>query len=405
MNRDLAKGRLSHSLLGFLKLLTSGVLGAGGLALIASNRTNILASSNIVLLLIFIQWQTFGLTVAKMGVEQVVFAAVSRNQDLYFSLRELLLKKVLPLALIFSGMAFWRFSPMACVGMFASILLDAYSLIVISDFNARSRYNDSSLANLLNYPLFFLILIGLRLFQDLGVPEIIGAFLISSALRASWVAWRRIRPPCVKPVVLSEVHKVGIQQVLNYFLFRADQLFLGLVCFHSPTLFGDNAFLAMYLFLAKLPELASGVINVVGTVVLPKLKLVEQSDFDSMLAIALRNWASLLTSALGGALCMVVYQGLWIGPSIAWTVAVPFTINTVLIFPVNALTYMMITQGYMSGLLRNLFVTCAMGLVVLATLSLANWRSSLGWVVPMQQGVFLALALMFGWGKRRSIYV
>src|SRR2546428_13306482 len=61
------------------KLLSSGVVSALALSIVTSNRWNLLDSGVGVTLVLFLQWQIIRLTLTKMGIDQIIFAAVTQN--------------------------------------------------------------------------------------------------------------------------------------------------------------------------------------------------------------------------------------------------------------------------------------------------------------------------------------
>src|SRR3990172_11695978 len=141
-------GEIKKALIGFVSLLSSGVVSAVGFMLIASQRMTLFDQHLAAFLILFVQWQTFGLKIYKIGIEAVVFAAVSSDQNKYFDPRQFIVRTVLPLAGFFSIVVLFVFSLWAAVVSFGSILLDAYSLIIMADLNARGFYRITSISNL-----------------------------------------------------------------------------------------------------------------------------------------------------------------------------------------------------------------------------------------------------------------
>lgn len=70
--------------------------------LLASNRWAILEPTVTVFIILCVQWQALGLTIAKLGVDNVVYAMVSKDETLSFMAGEYVLTRVLPLTMIFS---------------------------------------------------------------------------------------------------------------------------------------------------------------------------------------------------------------------------------------------------------------------------------------------------------------
>src|SRR5689334_2237421 len=121
-------GDRGRRLVGFVQLLGSGVLAAAGLAAIAANRWHLLDGPTAVFLLLFVGWQTFCLTVAKCGLEHVVFATVSVDPALRYDVAAAVRRRVAPLGAAVALVALVAFPPWAAAALGASVVLDGYAL-------------------------------------------------------------------------------------------------------------------------------------------------------------------------------------------------------------------------------------------------------------------------------------
>ncbi len=378
--------------IGFLQLLGSGVLGAVGLTGVASARWKVVDGDTAIFLLLFVQWQTFWLTVAKCGLDHVVFATVGSDPTVRYDLRAPLKRYIIPLGCIAASIAVLLFPGWAAAAIGVSIVCDAYSLVVCSDLNARARFTESSIANLLNYPLFFGCVAALSSVGRAGRVEVIAAFVLTSVIRALWL---RGLPRGRGRVVPTAQLWVAAQQVGNYGLFRADQLLLAVGTLRHYVA-AEPQFVAAYLFLAKLPELAAGVFNAAGAVLFPL------TSRDTRGASRLTNRALAVSAGIAlliiGISAVVVYLRLWNSPGeIPWRCALPFALHVALILPVNAGTYMMLSRGFASGLLRFIAVSLCAGAAVVVVVIVSRNAMVLAWVVPAQLSVFVAA---LWWGKR-----
>src|SRR5665213_323193 len=95
---------------GIIGLLSSGIFAAIAFTIIASNRLPQISKSEIIFLLLFVQWQTLGLTIVKMGIDQLVFAAVSIENHLFFSFGRFFLTRAFPCCLCFGITASFVFT-------------------------------------------------------------------------------------------------------------------------------------------------------------------------------------------------------------------------------------------------------------------------------------------------------
>jgi hypothetical protein len=375
------------------QLLASGAISAGVLALLVSHRTNWLNPATAAFLLLFVQWQTLSLTVSKCGMEVAVFATVSREPDLAYGFRRVLILPTLPLAICCGIAAAFVFGLVASVALVVSVLMDTYAVLGISEFNGRGNHAAAAMANILNYPLFFAVLGGAALVTEPGELIVLMAFVLSSAARAVWVRSRRTESPATRPAVPAAGAPIALQQAGNYVLFRGDQLVLALP-FVSRLSPDAAVFLPAYLFLAKLPELAAGVLNAVGLVVFPRLVRSGAKRLAAFTAVV----------DIGILLGAFFYVKLWSGPVFPTALLVPFLVHAALVLPVNALTYRMMSEGFVGGLLRNLGAALVPGIALFLLVLTSARLPLLAWIVPVQLATFIACGCILPDGKKQLLY-
>lgn len=389
-------------LIGFAQLLGSGVISAAGLTAIASNRFQLLDGSTIVFLLLFIQWQTFSLTVAKGGLEQLVFATVSRDLTLSFDLGYAIRKQIAPMSGLTALVALLAFPPWAAAAIGMCVALDSYSLMVGAEMNARTHFKGPAVANLLNYPAFFALTATLAWTGRASSGLIVVAFVVTSVIRAAWL-WLCRRPSSSGRTVVPRVQAtIAVQQVGNYGLFRLDQLLLGIVAVRQ-SLDVSTASLAGYLYLAKFPELASGVLNIAGTVLFPVIL----SDPRRLRQVLLRPITLIAIGAVmaGLAFAGTAYVWLWRGPSslTVWDAA-PFLVHAAFIFPANALTYALLSRGYLQGILRFIVVGLSIGGLVTLVSAATHSLHAFAWLVPAQILAYMGAVGVLRWGPRAVLF-
>lgn len=391
---------IRKALAGFVYLLGSSVVSAVGLILIASNRWSVFDTAAAVFLILFIQWQTLGLTIAKTGVEQVVFAMVSRDEGVFLDPARYVLRRALPLAIPFSVIVCFVFSPWAGAVALGTILLDTWSLIIMADLNARKRFGLAAVSNLLNYPLFFLGILALGRFVEPTIPLTLALFLLASLVRCMFLAGNRFVSEGMREVSCTAGIGMGVQQGLNYLLFRLDQLVLALLGVRFLTE-GDAG---LYVFLAKFPELAAGVMGVAATVIFPSLYLRYPFRRREIPARLARHGLLITGYVAVMALVLLVYTRLRVGTDVSPWLLAPFLVHAVAIILVNNLTYSALRQGYLRRLLVNLALAVAAGLAMAAFLPFGFDLYLLAWIVPVQLLVFIALTFALDWGRAREIY-
>ncbi|MRR54706.1 MAG: hypothetical protein EG822_09380 [Deltaproteobacteria bacterium] len=392
---------LKTALTGFVSLLGSSVISALGFIIISSNRFVEVESATAVFVILFVQWQTLGLTIAKTGIEQVVFAMVTANEKTYLDPSRYVFRRAFPLAFLFSVVVLFVFSPWASVVAFFTIMLDTYSLIVMADLNARKRFKTTALSNLFNYPLFFIIFFALNYFQDVGVTLVLTVFLLTSFARWTWLNCNRVVNADFEQVVCKVNLEMGIQQVLNYLLFRFDQIVLAIIGL-KLTMHGD---VGMYVFLARFQELISGVVILAGTVLFPKMYIKYPINGWAIIINLKKHAHYVIGYAATIFVAMVVYLNLWKGQPIPYYLALPFLIQTMCIVLVNNVTYSVIRQGYLRSLLSNMSFSTILGLLMFVFLQFDLSALDLAWIVPTQVIMFLLLSFVRDWGKIKQVTV
>lgn len=381
--------------------MSSGVVSAVGFMLISSQRWTLIDQRLAAFIILFVQWQTLGLTISKIGIENVVFAVVSSDRNKYFPPRQFVINKVLPLAGLYSLLVGFVFSPYAAIVSFSSIVLDASSLIIMADLNARGSYRITSISNLLNYPVFFLIMVSLHYVGELNLNLALVAFLSSSLLRWLWLAKKKFIPASRQEVTCAVNLGMGIQQVLNYLLFRSDQL---IISFFLLTTFavGD---IGVYVYMAKFPEIISSAMVVAGTVYFPKMYIQYPFSGATIFQQMKKYRLYILTYGLLLVVVITMYRKFWNGSPIPVYVIIPFLLHALLVIFTNNVTYSMLRQEYLSRLLLNLIFSIAVGVLYFVfTLIKGIDIYALAWVVPIQLISFLILSLYTKWGKQKDLY-
>jgi hypothetical protein len=388
---------------GFCQQGASQAIGAAGFLLLASDRWSLLDPELTTLIILFIQWQVFGLTIAKLGAEQTVFAVVSGNPKVRFDARRHVLSRSLPLAALFALLALALFPSWAAAVLVASIAFDTWSLLLIADLNARGAFGITATANLLNYPLFFVLTFAGALFFEWNVYSIFAVFTLTSAARCLYLA--TIRPPSGTSLVVARGNlAMGVQQAMNYGLFRLDELLLAAFVIGAHATLGRE-----YVFQARFPQIASIGAVLLGVVLFPRVHLeMTAGGRPRLLSLPLRRLHLL---ALAAAAAVAIFamnaayrQLLWTEPTTLS--GVPFVFHACAVLPVNLITYSMLRAGCLRGLLRNLAASIGVGAVYLAIAwsAGANWPAALAWIPSIQLAAMILFSLLLPWGTPRNAY-
>jgi hypothetical protein len=394
------KLELRTAIIGFISLLGSGVISAIGFIAIASGRLSLFDAAGSSFVILFVQWQTLGLTIAKLGIDQVVFAAVSKDETASLSPINYVKYNPVVLAGVFSIIMFFVFSPLASIIAFMSIIIDTMSIIIVSDLNARKKYKITAVSNLLNYPLFFLILIIISYYKLLNVNTALLVFLTTSSIRYIWLSINRHIQPNMNEIQCINQLQMGLQQILNYLLFKADQILLAVIGLNNPL----SEYVIMYVFMSKLPELLSNVMIIAGTIVFPKIYIRYPFTSNEILRKVSNNiiyWIGYLAIIV---LALFIYDLMWKGTPVPLYLKLSIIINSASIFLINNITYSMLRQGYLNMLTRNLFYSVLIGIVPVLYL-IGNFSILvLSLIIPIQVSVFIMMAVFVNWENNRVIH-
>jgi hypothetical protein len=391
---------------GGVAILTSNlVAGAALIWLISGRAATYVDGTNVVFLLLFVQWQVLGLTIVKFGIDQVIFATISSNPTIRFSLSSTFVTHIAPAAIVYSLISGYVLGLTAGVVILASLILDCFSIARSSELNALGRFFTTAVGTLVNYPLFVLLVLYFAFNNHLGTNAILSSFLFASIVRAIWLEYRTSSRMVAAHIVCKANFQMALQQAQNYVLFRGDQLLIALVVYGFATGFVAQDELQAYLFMAKFPELVSSGVVVLGTIAFPVLHLLPDRRIhrDAGLPRAFIYMSSAgfaLAILFGASAYTLIYSG-----TIPATLAIPFVLHALLIFPVNMITYSMLRSGHLSTLLHNLQYSIATGFSVLVVLALVDTpKMGLLYLVPSQLGAFTVLGLFRRWGSARRLY-
>ena len=383
-----------------LSLLSSGAISTVCLVLMTSQRVQIVSAADSTFVTLFMQWQMLTLTVAKVGLDSVVFAVMSGLPERRTSVRRVWFRIVLPLAAGVALLTVHAFGWAGATVCGLSAVVDAWSAAQIAWRGAREQYRAVMLANLFNYPLFFLSVFVFSASGWQGPTMILACFLGTSIARAGYLA--SLARDGV-PVEIRINAEIAGQQALNYVMFKSDQLLLGVV--GASMLMATDVGLRQFLFLCRFPELVSSVAVALGVIFLPRL-LVNQPG--SLKAVA-KSWGltprrvSLGLIALGAA--FGTFLAFWRGPLVAWWMLPPFALSAALVVPANTMTYSMLRGGHARALLRNLVVSLCLGAICLGTAILEESFVALAWSVPVQLLTFIVMCAKLPWLEPRRLHV
>ena len=383
------------------KLLGSGVVSALALTIVTSNRWNLLDPGVGVTLVLFLQWQILGLTLTKMGIDQIIFAAVTENPRQRPTARAHMLRRALPLGVLFSVLVAVVFGPWYGLACLCSLVLDTHAILLLADLNARERYTEVMFASLLNYPLFFLLVFGLQAaWRPVTTGIVLVLFVLTSVTRWVWLTFHRSAPSTFQIISYQGTALTGAVPLLNFLMFRVDQVLLGTTFVTTLVATVRSDFARQLLFLGRYQEVLAGGLAMLTGLVYPRLYIKYPFTVRTLLTTAARRWwvVGAYILAVGGSLA--AYSLLWRGSPLLPILLASGALSALLILPANVLTYSMIRQDHVRGLVRSLAVVVAAGLGTIAVSYLFAAPMIFVVAVPLQLAAFVLLALSRHWTRQ-----
>ncbi len=363
-------------------LLIPGGVTALGLAWLGSGRLSGVDRKATVEFLLFFPWQTLGLTLAKCGHDSWVLSRGMEWKGRHIRLMPFVIRRVLPLASIISIVLLLHFPVFDAVIALVTIAVDTVSVVVANEMYAHGRIRAAAIGQFFRYPLFVVLFVIASFTCGVGKNLLFVLFMISAISRLCCLLVLRGR----SEMVFDEQYPGGqmaVQQLLNYGLFKNDQLAMALV--GSSTVEQGRIFV----YLARFPELVSAVVVALAPMFFPKIYSTQAKGHTREIIIFLLIVASVI---IVGAFGFGRFS-----PAGMVTDFSPFAaiaIHGLLVGPVNFKTYELLRSKnesfLMAALVRsNLF---GIGLIAVATLGSVRLSSNVLWVVPAQQLVFLLIS-------------
>lgn len=362
-------------------LISPAAVNAGGLYLMSSGRIAGIEAEASVKFLLFLPWQALGMTIVKCGVDSWILSRAVDWPGRSLDLRSLVLKRYVPLALAVGLLLGSRLAVEVCAVAAVTALMDALAAVLTNEMAAQARVKAAGAASMLKFPLFFGLTFVLAQLSQVGLQLLMVLFSVTSALRLGVLLW--LRPAGRTAGERPKTGSLAVQQVLNYGLFKNDQLATGII--NRATAGSD----ALFVYLARFPELISVLVTATGPLIYPQLYAQRAAPgFAGMPA----EWRTVATVALVVAMALlyaatgahVVSQGVWpLVPAV--------TLSGLLVVPVNYRTYSLLREQrereLVAGLLKgNLVGVLAIGALVVASGAVAP---VVLWVIPAQQILFL----------------
>lgn len=363
-----------------ISVIGTGLVGAVCIALMTSGRISFVPADAAARLAIFIAFQVLGVTIVKAGLDSYVFArAASEQAGALYDLRPILKIPLLPVWVAFSiGGFFVLGSWLGTVICSVSVLCDVYAAVRTAEFTARKQFRVVAVANLAKYPLYFLLLFIVGPFLTVGYDDLLYLFLFTSIFR-SLVLFVVSTRFTFKSLPVYSFGLLGAQQVLNYLLFRLDQVSIPFLSKSMPAL--DSTGLSNFVFLTKYPELVSYFAAALGSIVFPKLLgRWSSSCHDSRRERFLINIGLLFLCGCG----LLIYVMVLHAGFVSGFILVPLVLAAGLSFEVNFVTFRLLAANSFRHLLAGLGIGVFFGIVTAFFAEIAQSTIIIYWIVPVQ---------------------
>lgn len=343
-------------------LVLAGFIGGLGMLLFTSGRFFAVDSALINATVVFIAWQALGVTVSKLGADQIIFASCVGNRR-SVDIRPVVVSKIIPIAAVFAAVSLAKYPALIVVLLFLSIALDAVSILLQAKLNADLEVRKVFAASFLNYPVFLIVLYLVAMLSAVDLTVVALCFCASSLLRFFYLwffAGAAASPGEASSFKVDGSLVLGAYQGINYWIFKGGQIAAGFAFFSK-----ESATITTFMFFWTAIELIDrfnlAVVPVVYRMLLQtrggsRVALIAgMSLFLSMLFLA---FAWLSASFLGISLAPLYAAALWL--------------NAVLLFFPNYLIFMLIREGNYLKLVQAGLLSSAVATVLLVMLSLSG---------------------------------
>ena len=379
---------LKKSIYSSLKLLGSGLFTTIGFVILASGRIYTIEDDISLFVLLFVQFQMIGLTISKFGLDNLIFAKYIADNNYKIDPVEYIKRFGIYLILLFCTISYFTFNFESSIFLFFLLIFDTFSILSLIQIAARGNYNSTLISNFLSYPLFFLLFFGISFFYSLTKTQILFLLVLCSFLRAisSFYNFKFIRQPNSN---LSFDYKIGLQQILNYVIFKTDQIIFSFGVISALVFNYNDLDLKKFIFLSKFPEIVSGIMVSLAVLYTPSLYINSKEKYLSVFS-KYKNF--ILLAILIASLGMFFYSFLWKGDDvISVYLLLPYLVHVLLIIVVNMITVGFLMDQKINNLIKNLVFSITAGLVTLFIVFVFQITNGILWAIPIQLLTFSLL--------------
>lgn len=374
-----------------LLLLFPGIFTSLVIVFLSSGSWCCIEKPMVLKVLQLIQFQMLGLTLCKFGVDQTGFAILQNWNKSRLQFKTIAVYRVIPLALIYCFIISLFVGLWPAITLFFTLFLEVYCIVVIAELNVNEKFKKVSYIMMAGYPVLFIILIIFSLLSYISIPVVCITIFLSSFLKAFLSYNFRIessnyiQPPLNFGIVL--------QQLLNYVLFRSDQLLIFSILF-SSTIFSDRTLgINSLVYLTKYPELTNGILTAVWVLYLPILT----PDFIASISLFLRKHCLFVGALVIAIIVTGIYHYCFGQFSYTHPVLIYlcFFFNAALGVPANMVTFHLLKAGKVYNIIRLSFLALSSG-TALFMFSLYHHNPWIFiWIVPLQLILYITIFLLW----------
>lgn len=372
-------------------LLLPGVLTSLLIVFISSGRWMFLSRELATWLIQLIQLQMLGITICKFGADQIGFAFLQNNAESGIEVKNLYIKRTIPLAIIFSVVIFYFTDFITAICLLASILFEVFNVITIVEHSALKNFNKVSLQQMFGYPLLLGLVLLASIVFKINKNEI--AILLPVVTFIKFLVSKNNRYH-FKKYLPTLIHLgVPIQQISNFFLFKFDQVLLSTILLKFALFSDSNYNIDEYVYLTKYPELVTGVLTGLWSLYINEFSI----DFTHSINSFFKKHITFLVLLVIGifAVGIIHYSiGILTIKNIQLFYFACF-INCLLILPVNLITFHLMKYNKIKSINKLSVVSLFVGVFILVISILNKWSIGILFIVPIQLVCFLGTYFLF----------
>jgi hypothetical protein len=367
-------------------ILSSGALSLLGAILLTSGRLPFIQQSWAIDAAMFIQLEAAALTCARLGLDGLVLARIAELGAVPINLSAHHASRTLPVALAIGALAGYYWGALAATTIALAVALDVDSSVMYAKAAGLGRYSNIVVASFANYPLFYVLAFAAWHAHIATVKVVFVAFFTSSLARFLWLRSTEITDRRRAEWVVEAEWRLALQQPLNFWLFRADQLLIS-----GRVVTVSSGASLLYFFLCRLTEVVSSISVALGPVIHP-------SVWDGLRNVHSRP--RLLLPVALSFVALIAMPFFTVRLSTSGAQATPalllaFGVCGVAILIANFASYAMLRNNSLPRLLGSSSLSAILAAITFLPLLLQFHVGvdGLAWLVPMQLLIFAIVAL------------